>query len=89
MSTWPPAGVSSPATAFSKVDLPQPVGPTMETNALSATVSEVGETARNSEPERVRNAMLTSVSRMAKTSRACAGLKGNTAAIPGHSSQSP
>ena len=35
--TWPAAGASSPAAMFSKVDLPQPVGPTMATNSPAAT----------------------------------------------------
>ena len=43
-STVPDAGRSKPAAAFSKVDLPHPVGPTMATNSLSATRSETGAT---------------------------------------------
>src|SRR5688572_22335827 len=43
--SMPDEGRSSPATTFSSVDLPQPVGPTTETNSPAATASEVSFTA--------------------------------------------
>jgi hypothetical protein len=35
--TLPADGASSPAAMFSRVDFPQPVGPTTETNSPGAT----------------------------------------------------
>src|SRR5690554_783916 len=43
--TCPEEGCSSPAPAFSRVDLPQPVGPTTETNSPDAMCKEVSFTA--------------------------------------------
>jgi len=41
----PEDGCSSPAPTLSKVDLPQPVGPTTETNSPGAMASVVSATA--------------------------------------------
>ena len=41
----PVLGCSSPAPMFSSVLLPQPVGPTTETNSPAPTVSETPATA--------------------------------------------
>ena len=49
---WPAVGASSPATSRSKVDLPQPEGPTMVTKSLSATARSVGSSARVGGPPR-------------------------------------
>jgi hypothetical protein len=43
---------SKPSTAFRKVVLPQPDGPTIETNSPGRTSSEAPSTARNGRPER-------------------------------------
>ena len=43
--TVPLLGASSPAPTFSSVLLPQPVGPTTETNSPSPTVSVTSRTA--------------------------------------------
>jgi hypothetical protein len=43
--TWPEDGCSRPAATFSSVDLPQPVGPTTETNSPAAMRSVVAPTA--------------------------------------------
>jgi len=43
--TRPALGSSSPAAMFSSVLLPQPVGPTTETNSPAATASETSRTA--------------------------------------------
>src|SRR5437016_5167296 len=44
--TRPALGRSSPATIRSRVDLPQPEGPSRQMKSLSATASEVGSRAR-------------------------------------------
>jgi hypothetical protein len=44
-SARPDDGLINPAATLSKVDLPQPVGPTMETNSPSETESVAGATA--------------------------------------------
>jgi hypothetical protein len=41
----PEDGASNPAATLSNVDLPQPVGPTTETNSPGATVSVASLTA--------------------------------------------
>src|SRR5690349_22898211 len=51
-STRPVVGVSSPATMRSSVDLPQPEGPSRQMKSLSATVSDVGSSARVGGPPR-------------------------------------
>ncbi|XQU70275.1 hypothetical protein OJJOAM_003006 [Cupriavidus sp. H18C1] len=43
--TSPDDGASRPAPTLSKVDLPQPVGPTTETNSPGAIASETSLTA--------------------------------------------
>jgi hypothetical protein len=43
--TWPDEGCSSPAAMLSSVDLPQPVGPTTDTNSPACTRSVVPATA--------------------------------------------
>ena len=43
--TLPDDGSSSPAATFNSVDLPQPVGPTTETNSPGATTSVVSRIA--------------------------------------------
>ena len=43
--TLPCEGASRPAAMLSSVDLPQPVGPTTDTNSPAATVSEALATA--------------------------------------------
>ena len=48
----PSVGLSSPATMRSSVDLPQPDGPRMVTNSLSATTRSVGSSARVGAPPR-------------------------------------
>src|SRR3954464_2688330 len=45
MRTVPDVGLSNPAATFSSVDLPQPVGPTTETNSPSAIESVTSLTA--------------------------------------------
>ena len=45
MRTLPADGASRPAATLSSVDLPQPVGPTTETNSPGATASVVSLTA--------------------------------------------
>jgi hypothetical protein len=45
MPTLPVVGAIRPAATLSSVVLPQPVGPTMETNSPSATSSEARSTA--------------------------------------------
>src|SRR5882672_8563094 len=74
MSTWPDEGATRPAATLSKVDLPQPVGPTIATNSPSATASEVESTARKVPPSPTRKLTATSES-------ATAGAPGR-AAIP-------
>jgi len=44
-SMRPDEGAMSPAAMLSKVDLPQPVGPTMATNSPAATAREARSTA--------------------------------------------
>jgi hypothetical protein len=44
-STAPLLGASSPAATLSSVLLPQPVGPTTETNSPAPTESETSRTA--------------------------------------------
>src|SRR3712207_9268618 len=48
----PAVGVSRPAMRFSTVDLPQPEGPTMQTNSPAATSRSAPETASVSLPVR-------------------------------------
>src|SRR5438034_10474419 len=68
-STSPSVGVISPAATLSRVDLPQPDGPTRQANCPSGTVSEIRSSARTS-PRRVLKRMATSTS----GSRSCVGL---------------
>src|SRR5256714_3231767 len=56
----PEEGAISPAATLSKVDLPQPVGPTMATNSALPTASEVLATAVYAAPSLSRNATATS-----------------------------
>ncbi|MNN95068.1 hypothetical protein D3C81_2138130 [compost metagenome] len=43
--TWPDDGASKPAPTLSKVDFPQPVGPTTDTNSPGAMARVVSLTA--------------------------------------------
>ena len=45
MRMVPPLGSISPATIFSSVDLPQPDGPSTQTNSLSAMRTEMDDSA--------------------------------------------
>src|SRR5205807_10636993 len=48
--TAPEVGGSRPATTLSSVDLPQPLGPTIATNAPAGTDSEISSIARYTAP---------------------------------------
>src|ERR1022692_694802 len=54
--TSPEDGCNSPAATLSRVDLPQPVGPTTETNSPAATARVVSLTAVYRSPLRSRDA---------------------------------
>ena len=54
----------SPAISLSKVDLPQPLGPTSVTNSFSATSSVMFSSARTRSPRRVRYVFSTPWSRI-------------------------
>src|SRR5688572_33131523 len=45
MRMAPPLGSMSPATILSSVDLPQPDGPSKQTNSLSAMLTEMDDSA--------------------------------------------
>ena len=62
-STLPQLGGSSPATIRSNVVLPQPLGPTMETNSPGAISSRTVSSAVSSWPSRVWNRRPTSTKR--------------------------
>src|SRR6185369_12999198 len=53
--TRPVVGVSSPASRFSKVDLPQPEGPTTATSSSASTAKVTPVSASTAWPERSRN----------------------------------
>src|SRR5258706_6037729 len=55
----PEEGAISPAATLSRVDLPQPVGPTIATNSPAATASEASSTAAYVPPAASRNLTLT------------------------------
>src|SRR6478736_278482 len=55
----PEEGAISPAATLSKVDLPQPVGPTIAMNSPAATASEASSTAGYVPPAASRNLTLT------------------------------
>src|SRR3979490_1048358 len=59
MSTSPVDGAISPAATLSKVDLPQPVGPTMATNSPSLTASELRSTPGQVPPSASRKVTTT------------------------------
>src|SRR5215831_19447898 len=62
--TVPPLTGVSPATSLSRVDLPQPLGPTRVTNSFSATSSVMFSSARTRSPRRVRYVFSTPWSRI-------------------------
>src|SRR5262249_52680986 len=55
----PDEGAISPAAMLSKVDLPQPVGPTMATNSPAATAREARSTAGEVPPPASRKVTVT------------------------------
>src|SRR3990172_1280092 len=57
-STCPRVGRSKPATMFSNVDLPQPLGPRMAANSLCATARSIDYTATTWRP-RAANSLAT------------------------------
>src|ERR1700755_796246 len=58
----PDDGATNPAATLSKVDLPQPVGPTMATNSPSATASDARSTAGYEPPSASRKLTVTCAS---------------------------
>src|SRR6266699_2290007 len=54
IDTAPALGATRPATRRSKVDLPQPDGPTRQTNSLRSASSDTSASASTSSPARVR-----------------------------------
>src|SRR6202161_1331334 len=56
-SAWPELGASRPETMLSRVDLPQPDGPTMVTIEPSGTSSDTPRTASTAPRSRGRNIM--------------------------------
>src|SRR5436305_8336419 len=57
--TVPPVGRSRPETNDSVVDFPQPVGPTTAQNCPGSTVRFTSFSAVNTEPDGVRNCLVT------------------------------
>src|SRR5437763_5296294 len=60
ISTRPAGGKSSPAAALSRVDLPQPDGPTMATNVPSAISKEISRATVWTSPDGARKRTVTS-----------------------------
>ncbi|BFO22934.1 hypothetical protein SHKM778_93220 [Streptomyces sp. KM77-8] len=48
--TRPPVGRTNPSSAFSRVDLPEPLGPTSATVSPGATVKDTSRTASADRP---------------------------------------
>ena len=59
IETVPPVGGTRPATSRSSVDLPQPDGPTRQTNSLRRTSSETSDMATTCSPPRVTKVLAT------------------------------
>src|SRR4051812_7066347 len=61
INTSPPVSSVSPPTISSSVLLPQPLGPTIETNSLSATVRSTPASASTSSPWLPKKVLRTSL----------------------------
>src|SRR5215212_6697032 len=59
IDTVPPVGATKPATRRSNVDLPQPDGPTRQTNSFRRTSSETSDMATTCSPPRVTKVFAT------------------------------